>query len=203
LQLGKHWDEVEVARDVARTRISRSSSFEQAIVLDVAMAGSPWVISTHTLIRLDVGVDDMAGRILRAVESEIVEIALQKAGCRIRTCALQEEVMIGLIRINRRNHLAKPAEVWAKKCMASISVIALAEDADAKRFATLLLRREGVTERVIEMDLVAGLEFEHELSVCLLSHLQRVRISTDLTVSSFQQESTFGGDSTVRWIIRS
>jgi hypothetical protein len=41
LQLGKHWDEVEVARDVARTRISRSSSFEQAIVLDVAMAGSP------------------------------------------------------------------------------------------------------------------------------------------------------------------
>jgi hypothetical protein len=34
----------------------------------------------------------------------------KEAGCRIRTCALQEEVMIELvIRINRRNHLAKPA----------------------------------------------------------------------------------------------
>ena len=44
---------------------------------------------------------------------------------------------------------------------------------------------------------MAGLEFEHELSVCLLSHLQRVRISTDLTVSSFQQESIFRGDSTL------
>jgi hypothetical protein len=40
----------------------------------------------------------------------------KKAGCRIRTCALQEEVIIELlIRINRRNHLAKPALLSSTK----------------------------------------------------------------------------------------